>query len=62
MNMYKEVYLMLFNRISIAMENIERIVDKTRDKELKDIVDYLKETQCAAEEFIISSEEKMEKL
>lgn len=59
MSMYKNVYLMMFNRISVAMKKIEKMADKTGDKELKDIFDYLKGTQCLAEEIIINSDEKI---
>ncbi len=64
MIMYKKVYLMLFNRMSYVMEQIEKTYSKVDDVEIKKsltkIMDYLIEAQCTAEDVIINSEEDIE--
>ena len=63
MSMYKEVYLMLFSRISEAMEEVDEAVVETGDsytrKRLYEIYSILSRAQQEAERIIEEGEEEI---
>ncbi len=58
--MYKKVYLMLFNRISDVIEEMEEGDREEGRVVLCQMLEELKGAQCAAEEMILSDDGEIE--